>query len=136
MIKRTLKKIDHRFSEYCYHELKRVTPKPKQGLFNAQCMHNACHFATMNKGYQVVMGFYRRHGNNHCSLHFWVRKGKTDYEVSVGYECADFYYYEMKILEPGHYNQVQGIFNDALNYYKHKLTTPFERFIIGKARIC
>lgn len=127
-----LERVKGRLSEYCYHELKKIdVMRNGAGVFNQRCHENAVQYAIKNKGYKVVMGFYRHENSRHYLLHFWVRKAGVDYEVSVGYLCDKYSYYEVKELEIGDYPIVLQIFTEALEYYKDKFaTSTFERFLI------
>lgn len=114
--------------EYCYHELKECTPRNKQGLFNQRCHLNSIDYVSKHKGFEVVMGIYKRGGDRDFHLHFWVRKNLIDYEVSVGYQCTEHQYWEIKVIHPNDFPQINAVFTDALEYYKFKFTTPWQRF--------
>lgn len=133
--KKIKNRIQNKVFEYCYHDLKEVKVKSKQGLFNHKCFWNACHYVTTHKKYKVVMGIYYDKENKCCYLHFWVRKDGLDYEVTLGYLAAYNTYFEIRIIEEWDYSIISTVFSDALKYYKLKLTTRFERFIIGDDRI-
>ena len=134
--KKVIKRLDNRVSEYCYHELKKIYDmKNTQGLFNKKCFYNAVQYASKHKGCEVVMGFYKWCDSDHCSLHFWCKKGDNNYEVSVGYECEYFNYYEIKTIDKKDWVVIDTVFIEALDYYKHKFTTNWERIILGKERI-
>jgi len=122
------KKASPLISEYCFHELKECNLRNKQGLFNQHCHLNSVDYASKHKGFQVVMGLYRGIGESTSHLHFWVRKNSIDYEVSVGYQCKEHRYWEIRVIGSQDFHQIQGIFSDALDYYKLKFTTPWQRF--------
>lgn len=128
MFKKINKKIQNRIGEFCYYELKKVFPKRGNGVFNQKCFHNAVDYAKSHKNCKVVMGIYSEKGTEEYHLHFWVRKDSKDLEVSIGYQCEHYKYYELKIIPEIDYDVIEGIFSDGLAYYKEKLTTPYERF--------
>ncbi|MCH9735847.1 MAG: hypothetical protein K0U78_15055 [Actinomycetia bacterium] len=135
--KKTAKaKIKDRINEYCYHELKKVEVRPKVGLFNFKCFYNACEYASKNKGCEVILGIYIDKASSTPNLHFWCRdKNGNDLEVSMGYLSSEYNYYEIKVVKISDYNIINGVFSDAMDYYREKLTTPWERFLIGKDRV-
>jgi len=134
--KRIKKRIESRIGEFCYHELEKVEVKKKVGLFNYKCFHNACEYASSRNGCEVVMGIYINKRDNHPSLHFWCRdKNGKDLEVSMGYLAECYSYYEIRVIKVYDYFIIDGVFEDAMEYYRNKLTTKWERFILGKDRI-
>ena len=125
-------KIHERTFEYCYHDLKEVKVEGRAGLFNRKCFWNACQYATTHKGYKVIMGLYYDRDISRTFLHYWVRKDSKDYDVTLGYLSSQNTYFEIKVIKEKDYHIITRVFDDALEYYRLKLTTRFERFIIGE----
>ena len=144
--KKIKSRIDERVNEYCYHDLQKVTVLPAEGggkksshtaPYNYRCYWNACDYAYNHKNYDVVMGMHRNNRTRHVSLHFWVRHQKTCvyYDPSLGYMTRYTRYWEIKTIPTSDWGIIDDVFSDALDYYKEKITTPWERFIIGGERI-
>ena len=135
------KRIDERVNEYCYHDLQPTDVQPVQkkhtAPYNFRCYWNACDYAYNNAHYDVIMGLHRNNRIRHVSLHFWVGNRKTgkSYDPSIGYMASHTKYWAIKTIPVRDWDIIEDVFSDALDYYKHMLTTPWERFVIGKDRI-
>lgn len=130
MLKSLRTKVNSRIGEFCYHELKKVTPKRAKGMFNFKCFDNAVDYAASHKDCEVIMGIYIQKINGEPSIHFWIRQNGKDLEVSIGYKVDQWDYYEIRRIDKKDYGIIGVVFDDALKYYRHKLLTTFERLLI------
>jgi len=127
------KKIDAYISEWLYNLRDPVEVKPGKGSFNYRCFDNSVQYAKENKSTDVVMGITS--GGGTTSLHFWNIKNGKHIDNTLGYKSEYISYYQLRIIDPKDYDQIDVVFGDALDFFTEKFTTKWDRFLLNGHRI-